>query len=411
MPQPISLARMVSVLAFLFAHFQVTALEPEDFLFFKVGHLTLRPQVAVAEVYNDNIFYQDQREVQDFITIVSPGLKLQLGRPEANYISLGYNMDQLFYLENPDLKTAQHTIDVRTHLDFDRFRVEGSDRVQFLSSPLGGVIERVVGPDGSVTIVSGNIDRTSWDDTYTFSYDIGEKTGIYLRGTHNFIDYQEGIGLYDLETWKGTGGFAFRAFPKTAFFGEVHYGQTTTEPNHPLLARNPELSFVGGYVGVRGNFTEKLTGSAKIGYEAREFSDGSEAPSEPVVDISLSHLFSPKRMLSLTYSRLNTVSVQYSRQTYTADSIGVQLVQMLGTSRKWQASVSGNYILYQYEQTQGGSNRTQYDYLRASINVAYYIQRWLTASAGYDFERVAGDSRGVIDYNVNRVTLRLAIGY
>ena len=44
--------------------------------------------------------------------------------------------------------------------------------------------------------------------------------------------------------------------------------------------------------------------------------------------------------------------------------------------------------------------------------MAYQIQRWLTANAGYEYEWVNGQSLSTaIDYNVNRVTLRLAIGY
>src|ERR1041385_6309082 len=85
--------------------YRAAGLEPEDVLFIKAGPLTIRPQVALTETYNDNIFYQAKDPLQDFITTISPGLRLQLGRPEHNFIALGYTYDQLLYAENSDLNT------------------------------------------------------------------------------------------------------------------------------------------------------------------------------------------------------------------------------------------------------------------------------------------------------------------
>ena len=258
------------------------ALEPEDILIFQKGPLTVRPQLGLTEQFNDNIFYQHEDAIQDFISIVSPGLKLQLGRPEHNYFSAGYTLDQMFYADNPDLNTGQHTVELSSRLDGEHMDLTGSDRLQLLSNPLGGVVERVVQPGGVDTVTGVNVDRTTLDDTYTLSYDIGEKTGVYVRGMHSSVDYEEGIALYDIRTITGTVGFGYRAFPKTVFFGEMYYGQTATDPNARGMRENPRLSMVGGYAGVRGNFTPKLSGVAKLGYEVRSFSDGTSAPSEPV---------------------------------------------------------------------------------------------------------------------------------
>lgn len=387
------------------------ALEPEEILILKTGPLSFRPQMSLSEQYIDNIFYQENEEVSDFITVVSPGLKLQLGRLDHNYIQVDYSYDHRFYVDNSELNAGQHTVDLSNQFQFERLKLVGSDRVQLLSNPLSGVVERIIDTNGVATFVRGNVDRLSFNDDYTLSYDVGEKTSVYLRASHFNVDYQQGIALYDLQRVSGTAGFGYRAFPKTVVFGEIYYGQTSTDPNDPVLISNPDLRFVGGYAGVRGNFTPKLSGMAKAGYEAREFSDSSEAPSEPVVDLSLSYQFSPKRMVALTYSRQNSVSVQYSRQTYTADTLGAQLVQVLGPSRKWQATVRGSYSLYEYDLNSQPSGRVQYDYFRGSFSLAYQIQRWLTASCGYDFEHVSGDTQAVIDYSVNRVSLRLAIGY
>src|SRR5262249_5478449 len=157
---------------------------------------------------------------------------------------------------------------------------------------------------------------------------VSERTAAYLRASHTATDYHEGVNLYDIENLTGTAGFGYRAFARTVFFGELYYGQTTTTPNSPLLVSNPRVNYLGGFLGARGNFTEKLSGVVKVGYESREFSDGTPAPSDPVVDVSLTERFTDQTTLSLTYSRLNNVSVQYTRQSYTADLIGLQFSQL-----------------------------------------------------------------------------------
>jgi hypothetical protein len=377
------------------------ALEAHEVLFLRAGPFSAMPQFGVTEIFNDNIFYYTDRRVSDFITVISPGVKLQLGRPERNTIGLAYTYDRLFYLDNHGLNTGQHLFDLRTQLEGQRLKLEGSDRIQFLSSPLGG-IERV--------IVGSNVDRTVHDHAYTLSYQISEKTQAYMRGTYYSSDYQAGITLYDIDTVTGTAGFAYRAFPKTYLFGEGHYGWTGTTPNHPLRPSNPDLTFVGGFVGARGNFTEKLTGTVKAGYESREFDDGTSVPNSPIANAALTYRFSDNTRLTLGYSRLSNVSVQYGRRTYNADSLELRLAQALGSSRKWQATLSGNYSFYEYESSASAS-ALEYDHLRASFNLAYRVQPWLTTSLQYDFESVMSEMRGVIDYDVNRVTLRVAIGF
>jgi hypothetical protein len=377
------------------------ALEAQDVLYFRTGPLVLKPEAAVSETYNDNIYYLPRSLIDDFITTISPGLKLELGRQERNYLWLAYTYDQLIYAMNPSLNAGQHTLDIRDKVESDHITLSGTDRIQFLSNPLGGV-ERV--------LTARNIDRTLFDNNYTLAYNVSDKTGVYLRGVYSSLDYQQGIPLYDVDTAIGTAGFAYRAFPKTFFFGELYYGKTSTNPNDPSLGQNPTVNFVGGYAGARGNFTEKLTGSVKVGYESREYSDGSSAPSEPVADIALTQRFTDKTSLTLSYSRQNNVSSQYTRETFTADVIGGTFSQVLGESRKWEATLGANYSHYSYE-LNGRSLGLNYDYVRGSFSLAYHLQLWLTASLGYDFEQLTSKSPGTIDYTVNRVTLRLAVGY
>ncbi len=394
---------------------RVAALDAEDVLYYRFGPLSIKPQAGLSEIYNDNIFYLPNNTVSDFITMVSPGLKLDLGRPnppdmrysnlgfyvpDRNYFSLAYQYDQLFYADNPTIDTGQHSINISDRLIGQRLSLSGTDRLQFLSSPLGGV-ERI--------ITARNISRNIYDDNYLLNYDVSEKTAAYLRATHSEQDFQSGIPLYSADTLTGTAGFGYRAFPKTSFFGEVYYGQSTTSPESPQLPTNPDVSFVGGYVGARGNFTQKLIGVVKVGYEERQFSDGSSAPSQPVVDMSLTEHFTEKQALTLSYSHQNNVSLQFTRETFTADIVGLQFSQALGSRGKWTLTASPTYAHYGYDFR--GATVANYDNIRGTLGLAYKIQLWLTASLAYDFERLTGSQNGTLDYTVNRVTFRMNVGF
>jgi hypothetical protein len=420
---------------------QVEAIEPSDLLIFSKDPVSVRPQLSLNETYNDNIFYQPKAKA-DFITTITPGLDLQIGKTARNYLALNYRFAQHFYADRSNLNSGEHTLEFRNRFQAQRFSLIGNDQVQFLSSPIGIVDEvrstpftsgpgsvgaapgtvptpaptpvpETVSPARGAEVVAAvgerNVERTVQFHSYTAGYNMTEKTSVYLQGLYSETDYEKGIGLYDLNTFRVVPGFAFHIVPKLSLFGEVYYGQTATTPNFAAV-KNPHSDFIGGFIGARGKFTEKLTGVVKVGYEERWFSDDSSAPSSPVADLTVDYRFSEKTSVSLNYARVHDISVQFARESYTADNITLQLQQALGTTGKWFASAGGEFGHYDYESLAGSGNRT-YDRYSANLNLAYRLQVWLTANLGYSFESINSDSGGLSDYDVNRVALSLAIGY
>ena len=421
---------------------QVGAIEPADVLVFTMDPVMLRPRVALSETYNDNIFSLQNGE-GDFLTTLSPGLNLQVGKSGLNFISLDYTLNENFYANRSDLNAGEHNFGLNTRFFGSKLVVTGTDRVQLLSSPIGLVqvfspfpVGPVSPPTGggdtgtagggggapSSTVVgetpgasgSGealiteerNVKRTVFFDSYNIGYRLGEKTGAYLQGLHSSTDYERGIqNIFDIDTLQATAGFGYQAFPKTSVFGEIFYGQTTTTPNTDA-SKIPDLSFVGGSFGVRGNLTEKLSGVVKAGYEIRRFSDNSSAPSAPVANLSLNYRFSNKTSLSLDYARLYDVSIQFAKVSYTANSLTAQLSQAIGSNGKWRASLGGSYSTFEYE-----SGSSPYNRYSANFGLAYQVQVWLTANLGYSFDRISYVSSGSAGYDINRISLSLALGY
>jgi hypothetical protein len=417
------------------------AIEPVDILVFSKEPFLLKPRLAVSETYNDNVFSRPNAK-EDFYTTISPGLNVSLGKEIGNFISLDYSFNQRFHVNLPELNAGEHSFVIRNKLEGNRLVLTGSDRIDLLSNPIGVSQESnrvqspettppttVPGEDGGgaptptqppsadpirsgevLTILEErNVNYNIYSHGYSLSYAISQKTSAYVQGQYSSTDYETGVGLYDLSTWRATGGFAFHALPKTSFFGEVYYGRTETTPNFTAPSV-PNVSFVGGTLGGRGSFTEKLTGQVKAGYETREFADNSDAPSSPVADISLTQRLTTKSSLSLSYARLHDVSVQFAKQSYTANMISGQFNQMIGSAGKWRASAGSSWGMFEYEST-GASAPLKYDQYSAYFGLEYRLQLWLSMRLGYSFSALRYGTDGGSDYDVNRVNLGLAIGY
>ncbi|HYE32447.1 MAG TPA: outer membrane beta-barrel protein [Methylomirabilota bacterium] len=391
------LAGSMASLAAASAH----AVTAEDVLVFSKGPVTLRPQLDLSAQYNDNIFFRDTNVETDFISIVSPGMEFDIGRNE-NYFRADYNWDNFFYADNDQLNADQHRLRMQNHFAINKFSISGRDNVEFLSSVLSG---------GS-TIRNQRVDRSVFRDEYTLRYDLTEKTSVYVEGLHNTTDYDHPT-LFDSNTLMGSGGFAWKAFNRISLFGEMYYGQTARGANAAGL--KPPWSWnLGGFLGARGEFTEKLSGTVKAGYETREFGDGIGGATTPVVSIGLTHAFTEKSVLRLTYTRQSFVSAEFVRSQFAADVVDLAFTQAIGAEGRLKGTLGAYYNLDTYEGPQpsalGPVDRSD-DLYRAYANVTYDLTRWSSVLLGYEFEKFNSSHPAIIDYDVNRVTLTLAIGY
>ncbi len=385
------------------------ALDASDVLVYNFGPVRVRPHLTVSGKYDDNIFYQGNKSSpgvsaeDDFITTVSPSVNFQLGRLQGNHILLNYEMDQALYARRNDQDHRDHLLSLNTRLQGNRLSLDGSDSVQFLSGILGGSLVQT-------NTQNARVDRVAFLDHYRLEYDLSEKISTYVEGSYDATDYQKGTALYDANSLRGTGGFAFRITPKIRLFGEGYYGQSAINPNRTNDLKGPHLDIVGGFIGASGDFHPKLTGSVKVGYETRSFSNNSAESSSPVVEASLTGRINDKTTAVLSYSRHSSVSVQAASQSYASDVVTAELDRVLSADGKLVARLGGNFQNDVYENvgTFGGRNDKSY---RANVALVYNIQLWLSTSVAYEFEKFVSSDRAVIDYNVNRVTVRVSVGY
>jgi hypothetical protein len=384
-----------------------SAFEPADYMVYSKGAFSVRPQLRLFSEYNDNIFYRKLNVESDWINTVSPGIRMLLGEdlPTVNHINLQYFLDQSWYFDNAQLDALQHHIDLAGRYSTGRTTLTGSDSIGFLSTTLGG----------GFSAAGLKVDRTIYTDFYRLEYRVGERTEVYGEVDHSAVDYQDRVSLFDVRTIQGALGFGWRYSEDARIFGEAYYGQTGLESN---VGRTdpPGKTFVGGFIGARGQFTEKLSGVLKAGYEVNEFEEttlttvNTSAGSSPVVEASLTFQATTRTSATFSYSRRQRVSVEFVRSAYTSDEIRLGAGMILGQTGRLRLNAGANFGAYDYEPSPSFASRTDMRW-GGSLSASWFFETWLSARLSYDFSQYMSDLPQLVDYQHNRIMLGLSVGY
>lgn len=385
------------------------AVQPEDILVYSVGPLRVRPQLSASAVYDDNVFYRTSSQAKgDFYSVAAPGLELELGSESTRYQSLlDIDISNHAYAELDSLNHVDQQFALKGSLNLERFSLDASAGLSRNSGILGG--SSVLNEVGGFSNLGTKVSRWVFRDDIRVDYVFSEKTGAYVLGHYDGIDYRGSLPLYDQNALRGTIGGGYQAFSKISLFAETYYGQISATPNF-AVPKPPHLRQGGLSIGSKGDFTPRITGSVQVGYEVREFGDGTDVPGVPVVLTSLSYAISEKRALRLNYSRSTGVSVESGRAPFTTDSIGFELTQKIGTREKWMATLTGNYRTDAHDST-GGTLPRDDSYYSIGFRLSYQIQLWLSSALAYSRENYESSTPGAVDYHVNRMTLSISIGY
>ncbi len=351
----------------------------------------------------------------ELFLIASPGMRVQYGDTGLNTVTFGYNYDEIKYVNNPRFSTAQHRGTVNADLKLGRFTIAGTDSIQLLSSFMGG----------NTSGLSNQVDRMVWSDNYRVTYDATAKTDFYVSVGHSRYDYDQGVSIYDSESVKGAFGASYVWSPRVRAFAELEYGRSFVSPNLATQADAPDSTVYGGFFGVRGEFTPRIQGSLKVGYESRvfqgTFTPGNEPASiaSPAVTADLSYTLSAKTFLKLAYTRSTDVSPQFAKQSYIYDRVQVTANQLIGTTGKWLVSANLGVNLGDFSETPGVNQARTDRILEGGLRLSYQPRPWLITVLGYEYENYSTNFKDpsvarratLIDYQVNSITLSVNIGY
>jgi hypothetical protein len=368
-------------------------------------------------------------KVADLIGTVSPGVSFQVGSEDENYLNLLYQSDNTRYFDLGVAPVPMHRFQVAGKYDNQsRLRMEGNHSTELVSSFMGGW----------VNLGSTLVDRWTHTTSGRVTYDSSDKTDVYVSGSWNYINFQK-VNLYGNDGWRANMGASYKPTDRLSVFVEGGYGLTDFIRGTSALGFIPTSHVYGGFVGVRGQFTERLEGTIGGGYEIRDFPDIPGASfSIPAANISVSYAFRETTKFSLAYTRRTDNAAQIARQGVTYDTTALNVQQMLGTTGTWMATAGVSYqggafdsltgFGAAYEPIAGTSLRSlslrTVDYKRddsmlsLSGGINYMPRRWLRFGLNYSYENYSINyaDAGLKDvflpsYDAHRVMVGVQIGY
>lgn len=409
---------------------RLSRISPEHWLSYDVGHILIKPHLSTQFMVTDNYNYRSSSLAQsDEIISISPGVKFQYGASDYNRFAFDYTFDDVVFIEHSQFATTQHHLDFSDDVKVSRFEIAGTDKIAFLSSFVGaGNIQRTL-----------LIDRRTWNDDYTITYDATDKVKPYFRGVHQDTQYAPSAPLYGGDNLTGNLGATYQATAHIGIFGEGSYGQSSVFTQYPgFLNDAPHSVVYGGHIGARGDFTSNLTGLVSVGFDQRVFAPQVQAAtvSSPTAQVSLNYQATDKLSVQALYDRHTDVSANFGRQSTISQSLTLSASQFVGPTGKWivQANVSYSptdfsdlYSRYVIDTTGGfvyaniNSARTDSRY-QAGVSLIYQPQLWIRVSVGYAYDdysikfkdplfTVVNPQYAQLSYQANTIYLQFQIGF
>ena len=388
---------------------------------------TLTPRISVEEQYDDNIYLLPEHEISDWITLVSPGISLDLETPDTT-MNLDYEAGFSFYQDDTNLNSTRHQARAAWNQRLTRYlRLQVSDTFVRSEDPIvetEGEIEDIrrersiyYRNTGEVSLscefgaedqITTGYRNRYMDDTSSFNEDsVGHEgflnldtwftpqfgigvTSSYNRGQFERLDdfdqYQAGLTLnYRWQPSRrlyGRYDFLYHDFePPEADDYRVHQGALGVSL---ALGSNTDFNIEGGYFlqdYLNGDQTDGSTFSGSLTTRTQRSS----------VSLAASGGYDQDY-----YSAENLGSSEYRQVLGTADHLLTESLRIFGSA------------IYRWQEFSGAdTERDRKDEVwRATGGLSFSFWRWLTLSLeGTHTERDSDDPRA--KFEDNRVMLRL----
>jgi hypothetical protein len=328
---------------------------------------------------------------------VSPSAGLNLIMPQT-YLGLSYVYGLRWYEDRKDHKTDQsHQANLKvSHAFTERFKLDVSDSFVAAQEP------ELIDPKLSFPLrAEGDNIRNAASATFTAG--LTEQLGVVLGYSNTFYDYdQEGTGslsaLLDRMEHLGSINLRWQAVPSTVGILGYQYGVTEYDKDEFLVA--PSFFVPAGvrsdirdstshyaYVGADHSFTSQLNASLRVGAQFTEYDNADADTVSPYVDGSVTYTYNPQSyvQLGVRHSRLATDIVSSLDQE--ATTVYTSL------NHKITAKLTGSLLAqFQHATFEGGvTDGDTENFLLAGLNLSYEINKFLSAEAGYNFDRLDSD--------------------
>lgn len=361
----------------------------------RLGPLRIHPGFQVSEEYSDNIYHAATNEKSDYITRLSPSLRLQLPI-RKHVIGLGYKAVFIEAASEEEYSTTDQYADFLLGLMFPGgLEIKLTDNFK----------------DTSTAPESPTDKRNNYmmnDTMFLLAFGFEERWRIQLDYTHTFRSFdntEDELDNYVEDAGKGT--LFFKIFPKTSFLLEYRYSHRDNEDlDQPTTSDNENHTVHAGLSWAPG---AKLSGAIKAGY-AKKVWETSTLEDEATTSIDTDVTWHATEKVSLglmafrriveTLESLERGSSAGFGMTYITTGGNLSFHHRPNAKISWKAGIS--YSRDEYNQTGGSTAKDREDArFGGSLSFNYQIQEWLGLGLRYNY--VANDSNfDAQEYTENR---------
>jgi hypothetical protein len=357
--------------------------------------IKVTPSVAYKGEYDDNLFRTPNNTTSDYINHIMPGIAVE-ATPGNHILRADFLADILLYSKNTNQNTQRYYANLSTIFNFNRLQLHLKESFAHTDTP----------PNSSLAFP---VERNENYLNGGFDYDVIQRWGIgfdFTWGNTNYLDPT--FDFISENAYTYATNIFYRITGKTRVFAEFDFVQDVFWND-----RTRDDYRYRGLLGVRGDLTERLSLTAKGGYEYLDYYQSNIYPNQNNFVIALEASYRPLERLQIGLAVIRSVQASTFANNADYGSFNTTLVVTYAFTPKILILPRAAFGLDNYKVAEvnpsNGTLEKRLDYLYGvGIGIRYQPQKWLQLEANYQFER-RNSNFNEFNYSDNRVFFTVAL--
>jgi hypothetical protein len=355
------------------------------------GQLEIHPSVSLTETYNDNIFPLQSDRKADWITTITPGIKLAL--PYRRH-----------------LFTAEYNAVIDLHSKYSSEDTTDQNGRVLADFKIGSLFGLTVGDtytkghEPRATSASGQIEKFERNaPSISATYQLANRSKIQLDYTRARWNFQvNDFRTHDEDLTSAY--FYYRFMPKTSAFVEYDWRNFSYDQKTNGLDSQAYI----GWLGLTWEISERTRGTVKAGYHQKNFKDVSNRDYGTWgASVDVKHAFSDAASLYLIAMR--DVNESRVANTYYYVTTGAYAEYTHKLTEKISAVARVSYGVDDYSNVIAPDTQTRSDKtFLGGAGLKYQMRDWVGFSLDYNYRN---RNSNIPAYNLDLNTFSLTITF
>ncbi|MFO7667343.1 MAG: outer membrane beta-barrel protein [Desulfobacterales bacterium] len=355
------------------------------------GALEIHPSILLKETYNDNIFATTDKTESDWITTITPGIKL----------ALPFRMHQ-FDLE--------YNAVINRYLDFTSENTTGHNAVAKADFKLGSLFGLKLGDTFARGYESRDSSKTGFIEKFdtnaaslSGSYQLANRSKVQLDYTRTTWDFDKSTFRSRDEDLAAAYLF-YRFLPKTSAFVEYNFRNIKYDYSDSDLDNKVNSVFLG----LMWDITANTKGTVKGGYNRKDFvAHGVSGVSTWGASIDVDHAFSDYTFMKVVGQRVINEAEVFGTSYYVTTGVFAEV------THKFTYKISGvgraSYGVDDFSNAIPPDTKVRKDRtMLVGVGLKYQFKDWLEFNMDYNYR----DRNSNIDfYDVTENTCSVGINF